>query len=352
MGGGGGDTPDSNIKVTSYGYDGDPYGDSASGNAPGNFTGHGVGNHENVLTNLQSLSITDSLAQRKGWQVGQQISFTTASGQNFTGVYSDTVPATTSSGQDLGERIDIYNNDGSLGGNDFSSTVSSLNGTTDGTSGGGNLFSNIGAAAQNVWGMITNPGQSAWAAILSPIMYLLSLIAAAVMWLMLSVLLPVLFAITVALAPLFVATLAIDSLSGIGMKYLTGLVSLCLWPLSFAIAGLVTAALVGLTVNGAAPGSDTPAEFGGLLAFIALFLWVPIGYIVAPFMISAALMSGSTGLSSAWNRSWRMWMTSGASEVMPAMAGGGGGGGGGASGGSRSPNPWSTRGSFARRPPS
>jgi P-type conjugative transfer protein TrbL len=99
--------------LTSYGYPGDTSYDSNSG--------AGIGNHNNQLTALQSAALSPDVAQQYGIRLGQSFSVTAANGQTFNLIYADSTDAS------LTGRIDVYDPQAILGGNNFSAGVQSVN---------------------------------------------------------------------------------------------------------------------------------------------------------------------------------------------------------------------------------
>jgi P-type conjugative transfer protein TrbL len=115
-------------KITAYGYSGDLTSDSNSS--------AGIGNHDNVLsryqggTGVSDAALTPSAAQQYGVTLGQTFTATGANGVTYTLRYEDSAPQYYQ-GQNLGNRIDIYDPNQVLTGgsdNSFSTTAVAVNG--------------------------------------------------------------------------------------------------------------------------------------------------------------------------------------------------------------------------------
>src|SRR5260221_1077335 len=88
------------VKITHYGYVGDPNGDTASRN--------GIGNHDNQLVPWTSLAFSPDLIPEYHLTVGQSVTVTLANGQTLTGRFDDTTAA------DLTGRVDVYDPSNSI----------------------------------------------------------------------------------------------------------------------------------------------------------------------------------------------------------------------------------------------
>ena len=102
----------------------------------------------------------------------------------------------------------------------------------------------------------------------------------------------------VALAPIFLPMLMLNATRGIAVRYTLGLFSLLMWPLGWAVANLMTEALM------QAAADRTLYEYGGLggqasfgpqmLFFILLAsIWLIASTIAAPIIMSRILTSGA-----------------------------------------------------------
>lgn len=102
----------------------------------------------------------------------------------------------------------------------------------------------------------------------------------------------------IALAPIFLPMLMLNATRGIGVRYVMGLFSLIMWPLGWAVANLMTDALM------QAAADRTLYEFGGALGrasyapqmifFILLAsIWLVASTIGAPIVMSRVITSGA-----------------------------------------------------------
>jgi hypothetical protein len=102
----------------------------------------------------------------------------------------------------------------------------------------------------------------------------------------------------IALAPIFLPMLMVNAARGIAVRYVLGLFSLIMWPLGWAVANLMTDALL------AAAADRTLYEFGGvvgqasyapqMLFFILVAsIWLLGSTIGAPIIMSRVLTSGA-----------------------------------------------------------
>jgi hypothetical protein len=274
--------PNGATTLTHYAYPGDSTPDPNSSNA--------IGNHNNQLTPFggsgpASAALTASAAQAYNLSIGQTFTITTTSGQNFNLQYEDTAPES-----DM--RVDIFDPQGLLaGGNDFSQVVSSESaGSTAPGAGGGNIgdFANA----------LIHPAETATVAFVGVFTLVLSFVAAFVMWLV-AVLQSVLYYSEIALAPLFVGFLMVRGLENIAKTFILSFFAIAMWQIAFLIVGLITQLLLGLAVNSGNVGAAGGANVAGMtyLWLIGVSLWVIVGSIVGPMMISRRVVSGASGLA-------------------------------------------------------
>lgn len=108
------------------------------------------------------------------------------------------------------------------------------------------------------------------------------------------------------LAPLFIALLSIGAVRSVGVRFLLGTAGIILWPLGWAVASLVTTALLELLAK-ATVATPAVIQLAGpvrmtmeiFTAFIGL--WILFSTLVAPFIIQLAVTTGAqtgTGLLS------------------------------------------------------
>jgi hypothetical protein len=217
----------------------------------------------------------------------------TAGGVNYNLVYADIVPSEYN-GVPTGNRIDIYDPNGTLGGNDFSQSVTSLNG-------GPVVMGQSGVAS-----MLPNPGGSIGDQILWAITLGLSWIASAIMYLM-QIAQQILYEIEIGISPVFVACLMVPALTHLAKRYFMLLVGICLWPLAWAYCDLATKALIDLAVNpsnnaglGATNFAATVSgPLAGLAYLLVVAIWVIGSTLAAPLVIGYLLSIGGSGATAA-----------------------------------------------------
>jgi hypothetical protein len=270
--------------LTHYAYAGDSTRDGKSAQGIGAFSWDAA---PGSLIPMYSAALTASAAQQYNLQPGQTFSVT-SNGQTYNLLYADAAPESDS-------RIDIYDPNGTLpGGNNFSESVSSVNGgpVVQGQSGVASFMPNSNESVGD---------QIMWAITLA-----LSWIAAGVMWLM-QIAQQLLYLIEIAISPVFIALLMIPSLTHLARRFFTTLVAICLWPLAWAICDLVTKFLIDLAVN---PSSNTglgaantaalvSGPLAGLAYLIVVAIWVIGSTFFAPVFISILLAAGGATATAA-----------------------------------------------------
>jgi hypothetical protein len=266
------------VKITHYGYSGDPNHDSNSSQGIGAFPPYTT---PNSLVPLQSAALSPDVAQAYGIAPGQSFNVTLGNGQTMSLVYAD------QTANDLTGRVDIFDPQNVLGSTD-GAAVTNIDGTgvTPSTNQGpfGGMFSKI--------------TDSLVIAILWPLVHMLNLIALGIMWLMGGVQ-QILFMIEVAVSPIFIGFLMIPRLVGTATKFFTLLVAICLWPIGWAVANLLTLALINIAVNPTNNLGASAFSIGTMVIgyWVVLAIWVIGSSLAAPILVSLALMSGSSGLA-------------------------------------------------------
>jgi hypothetical protein len=278
--------PGSSTKITDYAFANDLTPDSNSSN--------GIGNHGNQLTaftgtGTSSAALTASAAQLYNVQIGQQFMVQAANGSTYSLTYDDTVPSTYN-GVSTGDVIDIYDPNGLLGGNNFSSTATSV---TDGT-----MTTPVSNGQINMPTFSMNP--ATWASTLAWIFcYFLSLIALALMAIM-TIVQNVAYMLMVAASPIFIAFLCIPALAHISTRFFLSLFAICLWPVGWVLADLVTKLILTAVVASTNTGNVLANAVGsgfGFGGWILLALWVIISSVLAPLVVSKAIVGGGTGIA-------------------------------------------------------
>jgi hypothetical protein len=269
--------PSGGVKLTHYGYPNDPSPDSNSSQGIGAFPPY---NTPNSLVPLQSAALSPDVAQTYGIAPGQSFNVTLANGQTMSLVYADQTAS------DLTGRVDIYDPMNVLGNNDG---VAVTNIDETGVTSTQGPFS----------GMMSKLGDSLAIVILWPLVHLLNLIGLGVMWLMGGVQ-QILFMIEIAVSPIFIAFLMIPRLVGTATKFFTLLAAICLWPIGWAVANLLTLALIDIAINPTNNGGQTLFGISAMVLgyWVLLAIWVIGSSIAAPLFVSAALMAGSSGMAS------------------------------------------------------
>jgi hypothetical protein len=118
------------------------------------------------------------------------------------------------------------------------------------------------------------------------------------MWLT-SLLQQMLYTVGIAVSPVFFGLLLMRGFDGIASRFLTGFIAICLWPLGWGIASLITNLLLDFAVN----TSNNPALgvvnylSGGFLWWIALGGWTICSTLAAPWMVSRQIVAGQPGIA-------------------------------------------------------
>jgi hypothetical protein len=268
------------VKLSRYGYEqpGDPNYDSKSAQGIGAF---GFDSAPGSLVPLQSAALSPDVAQQYNLVGGQQFTVTTADGEQMNLVYAD------NTADYLTGRVDIYDPNGQL--TNDGAAVTSID--------GGPIVANNGTD-QPGGGWISKIADSLTIGILWPLVHLLSLAAMAIMWLMSGVQ-QIFYTIEIAVSPIFLGMLMIPRLVGTATRFFCFLVAVTLWPLAWAICDLLTRALIELAVNPTnnlgASGFGTGAMMLGY--WVLLAVWVMGSSVFAPLIVSAALVTGSSGIA-------------------------------------------------------
>jgi len=286
-----GATQTSGVTLTHYAYPGDNNG-TPGGHVDSN-SAQGIGafpfsSAPGSLIPGYSAALTASAAAAYNIKPGQSFSVTTSGGQSYNLVYADVAP-------ESDQRVDIYDPNGQLpGGNDFSQSVTSING-------GPIVQGQTGFAS-----LMPNPGGSIQDQILWAITLVLSWIASAIMFLM-TIAQKVLYLIEVAISPIFIGFLMIPALTYLARRFFLILVAITLWPLAWGVCNLISKGLLDLGMNtsnnaglgianGVAQGLGPLAGFGFL---IVLAVWVIGSTLFAPFFVNYLLAAGGSGATAA-----------------------------------------------------
>jgi hypothetical protein len=118
------------------------------------------------------------------------------------------------------------------------------------------------------------------------------------MWLI-SFLQQMLYSVAVAVSPVFFGLLLVRGLDGIASRFLTGFIAICLWPLGWGIASLITNLLLDFALNTGNNQALGAVNYlsGGFLWWIALGGWTICSTLTAPWMISRQIVAGQPGIA-------------------------------------------------------
>lgn len=151
------------------------------------------------------------------------------------------------------------------------------------------------------------------------------------------------------LAPVFLGMFAIDSMKGVGFRWVLGVISICIWPLGWAVADIMTDGLLKNAAN-----QDLIAAYGGTAAggvadqanavstyifVIAAAIWIIFSTFAAPLIISKSIISGGAMIGAALfsapvDAAKSAASTANALGTLTGATGGGGSSGGGGGGSS------------------
>jgi hypothetical protein len=266
------------VEITHYGYPGDPNGDSNSKN--------GIGNHSNHLVSGVSLAFSPDLISEYHLQVGQTVTVTMANGQVLTGRFDDTT------GNWLTGRVDIYDPNNTV---TFSGEAVTQ---IDGAPAAAGYDTGVARSPVTLFTTAAMGLDGLPAFLLGFFVMVLCVIGMFLMWLM-SLLQQMLFAVAIAVSPVFFGLLLIRGLDGIASRFLTGFVAICLWPLGWGIASLITNLLLDFALNTANNLGLGAVNYlsGGVLWWIGLGAWTIGSTLAAPWMISRQIAAGQPGIA-------------------------------------------------------
>jgi hypothetical protein len=266
------------VKITHYGYAGD--------STPDWNSVRGIGNHNNRLVPGTSIAFSPDLIAEYDLTVGQPVTVTLANGQTLTGRFDDTTAA------DLTGRVDIYdpNNTITFDG----AAVASIDGTTPVAG----FDTGVAASPVTLFTSAAMGADGLAAFFLGMFVLILCVIGMFLMWLF-SLLQQFLIAVAIGVSPIFFGLLLIRGLDGVASRFLTSFVGLCLWPLGWGIANLVTALLLDFALNTTNNVALSAINYlsGGVLWWLGLGLWTIGSTLAAPWMISRSVMAAQPGIA-------------------------------------------------------
>jgi hypothetical protein len=196
----------------------------------------------------------------------------------------------------------------------------------------GGVAANVG----NFFHTVATGSEGIGAAIMGIFVLIWSLLGMIAMWLV-SLVQQILVFVCIAVSPIFLGCLLIPPLGHLAARFLTNFVAVCLWPLGWGIANLITKALIDLAINPTNQGGLAAFNFfgGGLVWWIALGFWALFSSIAAPWLVTKALSAGESpmlalfgGATSAAVVVSQTGMSVAATTLAPATAGGSVAGGG------------------------
>jgi hypothetical protein len=274
----GGPTTGGGVEITHYGYPGDPNGDPNSEN--------GIGNHSNHLVAGVSLAFSPDLITEYHLQVGQTVTVTMANGQVLTGRFDDTTANW------LTGRVDIYDPNNTV---TFSGEAVTQ---IDGAPAAAGYDTGVARSPVTLFTTAAMGLDGLSAFLLGCFVMVLCVIGMFLMWLM-SLLQQVLCSVAIAVSPVFFGLLLVRGLDGIASRFLTGFVAICLWPLGWGIASLITNLLLDFAANTANDPGLAAVNYlsGGVLWWIGLGAWTIGSTLAAPWMISRQIAAGQPGIA-------------------------------------------------------
>jgi hypothetical protein len=266
------------VEITHYGYAGDPNGDSNSAN--------GIGNHDNQLVSGVSLAFSPDLINEYHLQVGQTVTVTLANGQTLTGRFDDTTADW------LTGRVDIYDPNNTV---TFSGEAVT---EIDGAPAAAGYNTGVSQSPVTLFTTAAMGLDALPAFLLGFFVMVLCVVGMLLMWLI-SFLQQMLYSVAIAVSPVFFGLLLVRSLSGIASRFLTGFIAICLWPLGWGIASLITNLLLDLALNTSNNQALGVVNYlsGGFLWWIALGGWTIGSTLAAPWMISRQIVAGQPGIA-------------------------------------------------------
>ena len=266
------------VEITHYGYAGDPNGDPNSAN--------GIGNHDNHLVAGVSLAFSPDLINEYHLQVGQTVTVTMANGQVLTGRFDDTTANW------LTGRVDIYDPNNTV---TFSGEAVTQ---IDGAPAAAGYDTGVARSPLTLFTTAAMGLDGLPAFLLGFFVMVLCVIGMFLMWLM-SLAQQMLYLVAIAVSPIFFGLLLVRGPDAIASRFLTGFIAICLWPLGWGIASLITNLLLDLATNAANNPGLAAVNYlsGGVLWWIGLGAWTIGSTLAAPWMISRQIAAGQPGIA-------------------------------------------------------
>jgi hypothetical protein len=272
-----GQTSNSGIQITHYGYPSDPNGNANDRAGIGAFEFDSAPGSLGNIGPLRAAALSPDVASAYRINPGDSFNIQVAGGQTMSLVYADnTDPSLTG-------RIDLYDPNNAIGSLDGAQVIA--------VSGMQAPASAAPAIAGFNWG---NPLESIFGNLQKWSVWWLSIAALAIMVFM-AVLQQFLYQIELAISPIFIGLMLIPALRGISTHFFLNLGGLLLWPFGWVISGLGTQFFVDLAVNSTNQQPAALYAVGGLAIWVVLAIWTISSAIAAPLIISRLLNTSTAG---------------------------------------------------------
>jgi hypothetical protein len=284
-----GPTQNATAQLTHYAYAGDTTSDSASKDGIGAFAPFLAKDSLVTYQNPQtpaSAGLSADMAAKYNVQPGQAFQVTSA-GVTYNLIYSDT-------GADWETgRVDIYDPNGLLGGNNFGQGVTNFT--------LGAPMANASAQTQpgSSWlNSLLHPAEAAQAGVFGMIILIISYVALALEWLA-ALVQSVLYYSEIAVAGLFVGFLLVPGLQNIAKGFLLSFVAVALAPIAFLIVGFLTKFIISLGMNSANNSGVGAANVVGMSYFwlVVLAIVVGVGSLLGPWLLGKQVIRGASGMA-------------------------------------------------------
>ena len=277
-------------ELTHYAYSTDNTPDGASKDGIGAFapflTKHSLITYQNPQTPA-SAGLSSDMAAKYNVQPGQAFQVTSG-GVTYNLIYSDT-------GADWETgRVDIFDPNGLLGGNNFGQSVSNF------TLGApmANAPAQAPQSSNNFLNALLHPAEAAQAGFFGMLVLLISYIALGLEWLA-ALVQSVLYYSEIAVAGLFVGFLLVPGLQNIAKGFLLSFVAISLAPIAFLIIGLLTKFIISIGINAGNNAGVGAANELGMSYFwlIVLALVVGFGSTLGPWFLGKQVVRGASGMA-------------------------------------------------------
>lgn len=284
-----GPTQNATAELTHYAYANDTTPDGGSKDGIGAFapflTKGSLITYQNPQTPA-SAGLSADMAAKYNVQPGQAFQVTSG-GVTYNLIYSDT-------GADWETgRVDIYDPNGLLGGNDFGQPVTNF------TLGAPMANASTQTQPGNSWAnALLHPAEAAQAGFFGMFILIISYVALALEWLA-ALVQSVLYYSEIAVAGLFVGFLLVPGLQNIAKGFLLSFVAIALAPIAFLIVGLLTKFIISLGLNAANNTGVGAANVVGISYFwlVVLAIVVGVGSLLGPLLLGKQVIRGASGMA-------------------------------------------------------